>query len=105
MDDEDYSQYLFKREEIADELLFITEEIKGLQVLMINGEAAALELPPTVDLVIDECAPAMKAASATSRTKPASFATGLVVQVPEYITSGEKIRINTAEKRYMSRAD
>ncbi len=105
MDDEDYSQYLFKREEIADELLFITEEIKGLQVLMINGEAAALELPPTVDLVIDECAPAMKAASATSRTKPASFATGLVVQVPEYITAGEKIRINTAEKRYMSRAD
>lgn len=105
MDDEDYSQYLFKREDIAEELLFITEEIKGLQVMMINGEAAALELPPTVDLVIEDCAPPLKGASATSRTKPASFATGLVVQVPEYITSGEKIRINTAEKRYMSRAD
>lgn len=105
MDDEDYSQYLFKRDDISEELLFITEEIKGLQVMMINGVAAALELPPTVELVIDQCAPAMKAASATSRTKPASFATGLVVQVPEYITGGEKIKINTADKRYISRAD
>ncbi|HBC19433.1 MAG TPA: elongation factor P-like protein YeiP, partial [Alcanivorax sp.] len=47
---------------------------------------------------------AMKAASASARTKPATLNTGLVVQVPEYIVEGEKVRVNTAERKFMSRA-
>ncbi|MFM2482176.1 elongation factor P-like protein YeiP [Celerinatantimonas sp. YJH-8] len=105
MDNEDFSQFVFQQASIADELLFITEETQGLQVLTVNGKGVAIELPASVELVIDETTPSIKGASASARTKPAHFATGLVVQVPEYIASGEKIRINTAERKFMSRAD
>ncbi|ESJ40940.1 elongation factor P [Salmonella enterica subsp. enterica serovar London str. CFSAN001081] len=47
----------------------------------------------------------MKGASASARNKPATLSTGLVIQVPEYLSAGEKIRIHIEERRYMGRAD
>lgn len=105
MDNEDYSQFMFKQADIQEELLFITEDTKGLQVLVVDGAAIGLELPQSVEMVIEETAPGMKGASASARTKPAHFSTGLVVQVPEYLAQGEKVKINTVEKRFMGRAD
>ncbi|WP_260259207.1 elongation factor P-like protein YeiP [Vibrio intestinalis] len=104
MDNEDYTQFTFKKADIEDELLFITEEIKGVYVVLINGNAVAIELPATVELVIEETDPSIKGASASARTKPARFATGLTVQVPEYIATGDRIIVNTTERKYMSRA-
>ena len=104
MDSEDYTPYNFNQEQIEDERLFITEETQGLQVLVIDGQAVALQLPQTVSLTITETDPSIKGASASARTKPATLETGLIVQVPEYIASGEAIKINTAEKKFMSRA-
>ncbi|PWI34067.1 elongation factor P-like protein YeiP [Vibrio albus] len=105
MDNEDYSQYTFNQGDIKDELLFITEETLGVQAVLINGSAVAIELPASVDMVIEETDPSIKGASASARTKPARFATGLTVQVPEYIASGEKIKINTTDCKFMGRAD
>lgn len=76
-----------------------------MQVLTMDGQVLALELPQTVDMVIVETTPSIKGASASARTKPATLPTGLVVQVPEYLSSGEKIRIHIAERRYMGRSD
>ncbi|MFB9133971.1 elongation factor P-like protein YeiP [Vibrio sp. AK197] len=104
MDNEDFSQFTFKQDEIADDLLFITEEIQGLQVVLINGSAVGLELPASVEMVIEETDPSIKGASASARTKPARFSTGLTVQVPEYIATGDRIVINTTERKYMNRA-
>lgn len=106
MDVEDYTPYTFKKEEIEEELLFIPEDgLPGMQVLTMDGQVLALELPQTVDMVIVETTPSIKGASASARTKPATLPTGLVVQVPEYLSSGEKIRIHIAERRYMGRSD
>ncbi|MGL5699301.1 MAG: elongation factor P-like protein YeiP [Kluyvera sp.] len=106
MDKEDYTPYIFTHDQIADELQFIPEGgMPDMQVLLWDGQVLALELPQTVDLEIVETAPGIKGASASSRTKPATLTTGLVVQVPEYLTTGEKIRIHIEEKRYMCRAD
>ena len=105
MDNEDFSQYTFANEAIADDLLFISEGIEGLIILLVEGQAVSIELPQSVDMVITETTPSIKGASATARTKPAEFATGLVVQVPEYIANGEKIKINTADKRFMGRTE
>ncbi len=105
MDVEDFSQYSFNEEDIEDELLFITEEIQGLSVLVADGKPVGLELPATVEMVINETDPSIKGASASARTKPARFTTGLTVQVPEYISTGEKVKINVQERRFMSRAD
>ncbi|TCW00253.1 elongation factor P-like protein YeiP [Biostraticola tofi] len=106
MDDEDYTPYIFKKEQIEDELMFIPEGgIPGMQVLTMDSEVLALELPQTVDLEIVETTPGIKGASASARTKPAVMSTGLVISVPEYLGSGEKIQIHVAERRYMGRAD
>lgn len=104
MDNEDYSQFVFKKDDIEDELLFITEEIQGMQIVLVDGKAVAIELPSSVEMVIEETDPSIKGASASARSKPARFATGLVVQVPEYIATGERVIVNTAERKFMSRA-
>lgn len=106
MDEEDYTPYSFKKDQIEDVLLFLSDEgLPGLQVLLLDGAVITLELPQTVDMTIIETAPGIKGASASARTKPAQFASGLTVQVPEYLNSGDKIRIHIAERRYMGRAD
>lgn len=106
MDDEDYTPYIFKKDQIEEELLFIPEGgIPGIQVLTVEGQVIALELPQTVDMEIIETAPGIKGASASARNKPATLSTGLIIQVPEYLEAGEKIRIHIPERRYMSRAD
>ncbi|KKD00927.1 MULTISPECIES: elongation factor P-like protein YeiP [Photobacterium] len=105
MDNEDYTPYHFHKDVIEEELLFITEDIQGLHVLVVNGAPVALELPSTVDLEIVETDPSIKGASASARTKPAVLSTGLSVQVPEYIATGDRIRVNTLEHKYMNRVE
>ncbi|ELI5395108.1 elongation factor P-like protein EfpL [Vibrio parahaemolyticus] len=104
MDNEDYSQYTFKHNEVEDDMLFINEDTQGIHIILVDGSAVGLELPSSVELVIEETDPSIKGASASARTKPARFTSGLVVQVPEYIATGDRVVINTAERKYMSRA-
>jgi len=105
MDSEDYTPYNLHKDSIGEELLFINEETQGLEVLTVDDSPVAIELPSSVDLVIVETDPSIKGASASARTKPATLSTGLVVQVPEYIANGDKIKVNTTEQKFMSRAD
>lgn len=105
MDDEDYSSYIFNKERIEDELLFIDESTEGLSVVIVDGQPIALDLPTNVALEIVETDPALKGGSATARTKPAILKTGLTVQVPEHIATGERISINVEDRRFVSRAD
>jgi elongation factor P len=103
MDIEDYSQYHLSADMMADQLPYVTEGLEGIMGLVINGDFIGIELPQSVVLEITDCAPGIKGASASARNKPATFASGLVVQVPEYLDVGERVRINTQEARYMSR--
>lgn len=104
MDRETYEQYTVPDDAIEDELLYLKEDLEGIQALISEGVLLGIELPASVELEIVECAPSMKAASSTSRTKPATMTTGLIVQVPEYLAEGETIKINTETGAYMSRA-
>ena len=102
----DGNEYTFTKDQIEEELLFMPEGgMPDMQVLTWDGQLLALELPQTVDLEIVETAPGIKGASASARNKPATLSTGLVIQVPEYLSPGEKIRIHIEERRYMGRAD
>lgn len=105
MDNEDYTPYNLNKESIADEVLFITEDTEGMAVVIVDGNPVAIDLPATVELVITETDPSIKGGSATARTKPAILSTGLTVQVPEHISTGDKIKINTAEQKFTGRAD
>lgn len=104
MDSEDYTPYSLNREAIADDLLFISEDTQGLIAILVSEAPVALELPPTVDLDIVETDPSIKGGSATARTKPAKLSTGLVIQVPEHISTGDRIRVNVDERRFLGRA-
>ncbi|GAL07157.1 translation elongation factor P-related protein [Photobacterium aphoticum] len=104
MDTENYDQHTFNDSDIEDEMLFITEDTQGLHVILVDGKVVGLELPSTVELTIVETDPSIKGASASARTKPARLSTGLVVQVPEYISPEDRIVVNTAERKYSSRA-
>ncbi|WP_372985642.1 elongation factor P-like protein YeiP [Marinobacter sp.] len=104
MDTEDFTQYMLNKEAIADELLFINEDTEGLMVILVSDSPVALDLPPTVELEIEETDPSVKGGSATARTKPARLTTGLVVQVPEHISTGDRIKINVEERKFLSRA-
>jgi elongation factor P len=104
MNIETYEQYALNSKDIQDQLKFLTDGMEGILVLLLDNSAIAIELPSTVTLQIVETPPAMKSASATNRTKTAKLNTGLEIQVPEYIESGEIIKVNTETGKFMSRA-
>jgi elongation factor P len=105
MDNEDYTPYNLNKESISEELFFINEETQGLSVIIVDEVPVAVDLPSSVELVITETDPSIKGGSATARTKPATLSTGLIVQVPEHISTGDKIKVNTEERKFMGRAD
>lgn len=105
MDNEDYTPYNLNKDSISEEILFIDEETQGLSIIIIDDVPVGVDLPASVDLVIAETDPSIKGASASARTKPATLTTGLVIQVPEHISKGDKIKVNTSEHRFMGRAD
>ncbi len=104
MDSENYEQYTLATDTLEDETAFLFDGLEGLSALISEGDLLGIELPATMPLEISECAPAMRAASSSARTKPATLTTGLVVQVPEYLTPGEIIKINTETREFISRA-
>ena len=89
---------------LEGQLEYIIDGLEGMTALLVDDQIAAIDLPQSVVMEIAETAPGIKGASASARTKPATMATGLMVQVPEYIEQGESIKINTADGKYMSRA-
>ena len=104
MNSEDYSQYSLTVDALEGQLEYIIDGLEGMTALLVDDQIAAIDLPQSVVMEITETAPGIKGASASARTKPATMATGLVVQVPEYIEQGESIKINTSDGKYMSRA-
>ena len=105
MDNEDYTPYHLSKDSIANEIQFFNETTEGIQVVIVSDTPVALDMPMSVELEVVETDPSIKGASATSRTKPATLSTGLVVQVPEYISTGEWIKINTEECKFQSRGE
>ncbi len=104
LDQTDFNQYSIELADIANERPYITEELEGMYALIYNGECVGLQLPTAVELTVTECDPGVKGNSATGRTKPATLETGLVVQVPEYLTQGERVKVDTRTGEYLSRA-
>jgi elongation factor P len=104
MDLEDYSEISFNADDIREELQYVTEDMEGIHALVSDGKALGIELPPVADLEVVECDPSIRGASATARTKPATLSTGLVVHVPEYLSSGETIRVDTRSGEFLGRA-
>lgn len=103
MDLETYEQFELNADFIGDDINFLLEGME-CTALLIEGVVKALSLPDTVVLKVTECDPSIKSASATARTKNAVLETGFNIQVPEYLESGESIKVDTRSGEFLSRA-
>lgn len=104
MNTETYEQYSLSADDLEGQTEYLSDGLEGIILLLMDDSALGIQLPTTITLQIVETPPAMKGASATNRTKPAKLTTGLEIQVPEYIESGEMVKINTETGKYSSRA-
>ena len=104
MDLESYEQIEMSADTLGDSVQYLLPEAT-IKVSLFEGEAVGLDLPLTVDLTVDETAPAIKGATANAQLKPARLETGLVVQVPPFISNGDRVRVNTETGEYQSRAE
>jgi elongation factor P len=103
MNTENYEQTSLHKDVLGDAVDYLTSNLQ-IKVEFFDGKPVGIELPQTVELTVVETEPGLKSATASSVTKPAKLETGLVVQVPPFINEGEKIRVDTSEGAYLSRA-
>jgi elongation factor P len=103
MDNNTYDQVEMTREQVGDQTQFLQENI-NLKVLYYKQEAIGIELPTFVELVVTATDPGLKGDTASGGTKPATLETGAVIQVPLFISEGDKLRIDTRTGAYMERA-
>src|SRR6202050_2647395 len=103
MNIENYEQMHLTKELLGDATDYLIPQLK-VTVEFYEGKPISVELPPTVEMTVVETEPGLKGATVSNVTKPAKMETGLVVQVPPFISEGEKIRVNTSEGTYQERA-
>src|SRR5271157_3191568 len=103
MNTSNYEQIHLHKDVVEHRAAYLVPDVM-LKVVFFEGRPVDVELPPTVDLKVVETEPGIKGGSATNVTKPATLETGVVVQVPPFINAGEKIRVDTAEGKYIERA-
>src|SRR5580693_4042247 len=103
MNTANYEQMHLTKELLGDATNYLIPQLK-VAVEFYEGKPISVELPPTIDMTVMETEPGLKGATVSNVSKPAKMETGLVVQVPPFITEGEKIRVNTAEGTYLERA-
>ncbi len=104
LDTENYNQYEIGLDDVSEQLPYMVDGLEGVRALIYNDECVGIDIPATVEMAITQCDPGVKGNSATSRTKPATLQTGLVVHVPEYIKEGEKVKVDTRTGQFLSRA-
>lgn len=105
MDDEDYTPYTLDPEALGEQAGYITDGLSGCYVQVVEDQPVALQLPQHVVLEVVETPPELKGGTATKRPKPAKLSTGIEIMVPEYISNGERILINTTTGEFGGRAD
>ena len=105
LDDEDYTPYTLDADVVGDDAGYIVDDLAGCYVQLIDEQPVALQLPPSVAIEVVDTPPELKGGTATKRPKPARLATGIEIQVPEYIGNGERVLVNTTTGEFAGRAD
>ena len=103
MDTSSYEQLHIDAEALGDNVNYLIPDAL-IKVEFYGTEPVGIELPQTVDLVVEDTAPGIKGATASNQIKPARLETGLIVNVPPFVNTGDKVRVNTETGEYLSRA-
>jgi len=104
MDSASYEQFTLTADALGDDAGYLLEGLAGIRSVVFKGSVMNIELPQSVVLRIRDTDPPIKGATAQAQTKPATLETGLVIQVPAYLESGESVQVDTREARFIARA-
>jgi elongation factor P len=102
MNTETYEQTHLSAEDLGDAAQWLMPGLK-IQVEFYDGSPIGVELPASMELTVTYTEPGLKGATVTNSNKPATLENGVSIQVPPFIESGERIRVNPSEGRYMER--
>lgn len=102
MNTETYDQITFSKETLGDNIYYLLPNTK-LQIEFFDGNPIGIEPPMTMEMTITDTTPQIKGATASNSPKPATLETGLVISVPNFINTGEKVKIDTRENKYLER--
>ena len=103
MDEETYEQTSLPRASVEEALDFLLPS-SSVQLLMVDGRPAGVQMPASVELAVSETEPGVKGDTVSNVTKAATLETGAVVQVPLFVNTGDRIKVDPRERRYISRA-
>jgi elongation factor P len=103
MDNETYEQIVLNPAQIGDDRKFLKDGLV-LEIVTCKGNTVAVELPASVELRVTETEPGFKGDRATAGTKPAKVETGVTIQVPLFINTGDIVKINTRTGVYSEKA-
>ena len=102
MDSETYEQIHFTTDVLGDSMHYLVANAK-IEVEFYVDKPVGIALPQTVDLKVVDTEPGLRSATVSNVLKPATTETGLVVQVPHFVSEGEVVRIETSEGKYVER--
>lgn len=103
MDQATFEQVELSAKQIGDAVEFLKENLEGIQVLRFDGRVIGVELPNTVELEVKECAPDERGDTSSGGGKPATLETGAVITVPFHLKVGDRIRVDTRNRKYITR--
>jgi elongation factor P len=103
MNTENFEQIGLNAEALGDTVNYLVPE-QRVQVEFYEGKPMGVSLPKTVDLKVTHTEPGIKGATVTNVLKPATVETGAIVQVPNFVSIGDVIRVDTESGEYLSRA-
>ena len=102
MDSENFEQSTLNSDLLGDALSYLKEGM-SMEILSYDGEPISIEMPNSVELEISETGPAFKGDTATAGNKPANLETGITIQVPLFVNTGDVVRVDTRTGEYLER--
>ena len=102
MDNENYEQIYLTEDQVGDAKNFLIDNL-DVEILLFEDRPIGLSLPNFVDFIVTEAEPWAKGDTVSGTTKPVKVQTGYTIQVPTFISEGEKIRVDTRTGEYLTR--
>ena len=103
MDSNTYDQYTLDISTVGDQGEWLQPEMH-FQAEWFEGKPIGIELPAVMELDVVETSPVMRSATKTASTKPAKLSNGVTIQVPDFISTGDRLRVDPREGKYLERA-
>ena len=102
MDQETYDQFILGKGAVEDMLDYIMPS-EVVQILSLDGIPKSVQMSASVELTVTDTEPGVKGDTVSNVTKPATVETGAIIQVPLFVETGDRIKVDTRDRRYISR--